>query len=72
MTPDDVMYYFKFRQISPQPPAAWILCGPFATYDAALANYNSSKQWDCEVTPPFAASSADEAASKAPAVGTRE
>lgn len=72
MTTANVKYYFKFRQTSPRPPGAWTLCGPFANYDEAKTNYNNSKQWDCEVTPPFSATSADEAAKREPAVGSRD
>lgn len=59
-------YFYKFRQTSPKPPGAWVLCGPFESYEAAKADRQNSKQWDCELTSVFSASSKADAEAMPP------
>jgi hypothetical protein len=57
-------YYYGFRQTIPRPAGQWVLCGPFDTYDGVKADRAKSKQWDCELSPWFAADSDEEAQAK--------
>jgi len=29
-------YWFGFRQIIPQPPGKWVICGPYSSYEKAM------------------------------------
>ncbi len=59
------MYWFKFRQVIPQPPGSWVLCGPYGTHAEAMQARERAKAWDAEVSIPFGAATR-EAAEKVP------
>ena len=65
MTEEYILFWFGFKQTIPSPPGNVILCGPYNTYDEAKKERENAKQWDCEVSAPFAAKSEDEALKKA-------
>ena len=58
---DKVEWYFGFRQTSPKPPAQWIACGPYDSYEKAAKERHRAKAWDCEVSVPYSATSKEEA-----------
>ena len=57
-------YWFGFRQIFPEPPGQWIVCGPYSSYEEAMKEREKSKAWDCEVTAVFSANDEREAQKK--------
>ena len=61
---DDAKFYFCFRQSFPQPPGAWVLQGPYDTYDQAKDARQRAKAWDADVGIPFSASCKTEAQEK--------
>ncbi len=61
---DDTRFYFCFRQIIPRPPGAWVLRGPYETYEQAMNARQRSKAWDADVGTPFSADSTPEAEKK--------
>lgn len=56
-----MQWWFWFRQVIPQPPGQWVLCGPYATYEKADRERTRSKAWDAEVSVHFAATTKEEA-----------
>jgi hypothetical protein len=59
---DELKYYFGFRVINPA--GSWVVCGPYATNDQAMAARERAKASDAHVTIPFEARSKDEALPK--------
>jgi hypothetical protein len=57
-------YFFKFRQTSTKPPGQWVVCGPFDSYETAMADHQLSRAWDCQLSPVFPAASKHEAEAK--------
>jgi hypothetical protein len=61
---DVVKWFFCFRQTSPKPPGAWVVQGPYDSYEQAKAARAAAKAWDAEVSTPFSASTKAEAQGK--------
>lgn len=54
-------YFYRFRQTHPSPPGSWVSCGPFETYEQAVADRKRSKEWDCELSHVFASATKKDA-----------
>lgn len=55
-------YWFGFRQIIPQPPGKWVICGPYSSYEKAMKEREQeNKAQDAEVTEVFIANDEKEA-----------
>ena len=61
MTVEETKYWYKFRQVVPQPPGQWVVCGPFETYEEAKKARTASKAYDSEVSVPFTAATTEDA-----------
>jgi hypothetical protein len=58
---DAMKWFFCFRQTSPKPPGAWVVQGPYDSYEKAKAKREAAKASDAEVSTPFRASTKEEA-----------
>lgn len=56
-------YWYWYRQTNPQPPAKWVVCGPYENRDAALSDRQRDKR-DGQVGVPFFAETKREAEEK--------
>lgn len=63
MNSDENPYWYWYRQTTPAPPGAWVICGPYSSKDAAMSARGFDKQ-DGNVGVPFSASSKELAETK--------